>query len=45
MTIMQACSTSTTTVYNAAAAVELGNVNTAYCLCVDRCSNGPHCLA
>ncbi|NLM52150.1 MAG: thiolase family protein [Firmicutes bacterium] len=44
MTIMQACSTSTTTVYNAAAAVELGNVNTAYCLCVDRCSNGPHTI-
>jgi len=44
MTIMQACSTATTTVFNAGAAVEMGNVNTAYCLLVDRCSNGPHTI-
>ncbi|MDW7739308.1 MAG: thiolase family protein [Bacillota bacterium] len=42
MTIMQACSTATTTVFNASMAVEIGNVDTAYCLLVDRCSNGPH---
>jgi acetyl-CoA acetyltransferase family protein len=44
MTVMQACSTSTTSVYNAASSVENGNVNTAYCLMVDRCSNGPHTI-
>ncbi len=44
MTVMQACSTATTTVFNAGAAVEMGNVNTAYCLLVDRCSNGPHTI-
>ncbi|NLP37331.1 MAG: thiolase family protein [Firmicutes bacterium] len=44
MTIMQACSTSTTTIFNASASVELGNVNTAYCLLVDRCSNSPHTI-
>lgn len=43
-TVMHACATSTTTVFNAASAVELGNVNTAYCLFVDRCSNGPHTI-
>ncbi|GAE25346.1 3-ketoacyl-CoA thiolase [Halalkalibacter wakoensis JCM 9140] len=41
---MHACATSTTSVFNAAAAVELGNVNTAYCLLADRCSNGPHTI-
>lgn len=41
-TIMHACATSTTSIFNAATAVELGNVKTAYCLMVDRCSNGPH---
>ncbi|NLN06727.1 MAG: thiolase family protein [Firmicutes bacterium] len=44
MTIMQACSTATTTVFNAAASVELGNLKTAYCLLTDRCSNGPHTI-
>ncbi|HHV17996.1 MAG TPA: thiolase family protein [Thermoanaerobacterales bacterium] len=44
MTIMQACSTATTSVFNASMAVEIGNVNTAYCLMVDRCSNGPHTI-
>lgn len=42
MTIMQACATSTTTVFNASKDVEMGNLNTAYCLMVDRTSNGPH---
>jgi acetyl-CoA acetyltransferase len=41
-TIMHACATSTTTVYNAALAVETGNLETAYCLMLDRTSNGPH---
>lgn len=44
MTIMQACSTSTTSVFNASMSVEMGNVDTAYCLLVDRCSNGPHTI-
>lgn len=44
MTVMQACSTATTTVFNAGMAVEMGSVNTAYCLLVDRCSNGPHTI-
>jgi acetyl-CoA acetyltransferase len=44
MTVMQACSTSTTSVFNASMAVEIGNVKTAYCLSVDRCSNGPHTI-
>ncbi|MGG4554637.1 thiolase family protein [Paenibacillus sp. FSL W8-0186] len=43
-TLMHACATSTTAVFNAASAVELGNANTAYCLLVDRCSNGPHTI-
>ncbi len=42
MTVMQACSTATTTVFNASMAVEMGNAQAAYCLLVDRCSNGPH---
>jgi len=44
MTVMQACSTSTTSVFNASMAVEIGNVDTAYCLLVDRTSNGPHTI-
>lgn len=43
-TLMHACATSTTSVFNAASAVEVGNVNTAYCLLTDRCSNGPHTI-
>ncbi len=43
-TIMHACATSTTTVYNASLAVETGNLETAYCLMLDRCSNGPHTI-
>lgn len=44
VTIMQACTTSTTSVFNAATSVEVGNVKTAYCLMVDRTSNGPHTI-
>jgi acetyl-CoA acetyltransferase len=44
MTIMQACSTATTSVFNASMAIEIGNVNRAYCLMVDRTSNGPHTI-
>lgn len=43
-TVMQACATSTTTIFNASMAVETGNLNTAYCLLVDRTSNGPHTI-
>ena len=43
-TIMQACATSTTVINNAAMAIEVGNVDTAYCLMVDRTSNGPHTI-
>lgn len=43
-TIMHACATSTTTIYNASLAVEKGNLDTAYCLLVDRMSNGPHTI-
>jgi len=41
-TIMHACVTSTTSFYNAGLAVETGNLETTYCLLVDRTSNGPH---
>jgi len=44
MTIMQACATSTTVIGNAAMSLEAGNVNAAYCLMVDRTSNGPHTI-
>ncbi len=44
ITLMQACATSTTAVFNAGTAVEMGNVKTAYCLMVDRTSNGPHTI-
>ena len=43
-TIMHACATSTTAVYNAASAIELEQAQTAFCLLVDRCSNGPHTI-
>jgi acetyl-CoA acetyltransferase len=42
--VMQACATSTTSVFLAASAVEIGNAQTAYCLLTDRCSNGPHTI-
>ncbi len=44
VTVMQACSTSTTCVYQASLGVENGDYNNAYCLMVDRCSNGPHTI-
>lgn len=43
-TVMHACATSTTAVFQAASAIEVGNANAAYCLLVDRCSNGPHTI-
>ncbi|MFC5711701.1 thiolase family protein [Thalassorhabdus alkalitolerans] len=43
-TLMHACATSTTALYNAAASVEVGNMSVGYCLLTDRCSNGPHTI-
>lgn len=40
--IMQACTTGTTCVYNAALAVEQGQMKSPICLMTDRLSNGPH---
>ncbi len=42
ITMMQACSTCTSVVGHASMSVEMGNLENAYCLLVDRCSNGPH---
>jgi len=42
VTLMQACSTSTTCIYQACVGVETGSFNQPFCLMVDRCSNGPH---
>lgn len=42
--VTQACATSTTAVFNAAAAVETGSLNTTYCLLADRTSNAPHTI-
>jgi len=42
LNISQACSTSTTCLYNAAAGVELGSFETAAIVVADRTSNGPH---
>lgn len=42
VTISQACSTSTTCVFQASVGVENGLWQNAYCLMTDRCSNGPH---
>ncbi len=44
VTLMQACSTSTTCIFQAAAGVETGLYQTPYCLMADRCSNGPHTI-
>ena len=44
VTVMQACSTSTTCVYQASLGVESGYYKNAYCLMVDRTSNGPHTI-
>lgn len=40
--ISQACSTSTTGIYQAAVGIETGMYEMAYTLFTDRCSNGPH---
>ncbi len=42
--VSQACSTSTTCVFQAGVGVETGLYDNAYCLMVDRCSNGPHTI-
>ncbi len=42
VTLMQACSTSTTCIYQASVGIEAGYFQNPYCLMVDRCSNGPH---
>lgn len=42
VTIMQACSTATTCIQNAALAVEAGTQTTPFCFLADRMSNGPH---
>ncbi len=40
--ISQACSTSTTCIYQAALGLEMGEYNKVFTLMADRCSNGPH---
>jgi acetyl-CoA acetyltransferase len=40
----QACTTSTTCIYQAAMGVETGLYKTCYTLMTDRCSNGPHTI-
>jgi len=40
--VSQACSTSTTVIFQAAVGIETGQYKTAFTLMVDRCSNGPH---
>ncbi|MBW1734728.1 MAG: thiolase family protein [Deltaproteobacteria bacterium] len=40
--LSQACTTSTTCIYNAAMGVETGLYKNCYALMTDRCSNGPH---
>lgn len=42
VTISQACTTSTTCIYQAAIGVETGLYGNCYTLMADRCSNGPH---
>lgn len=42
MLISQACTTSTTCIYQAAVGVETGLYRNVYALMTDRCSNGPH---
>lgn len=42
--VTQACATATTSVFNAALAVESGSFETTYCLLADRTSNGPHTI-
>jgi acetyl-CoA acetyltransferase family protein len=40
--LSQACSTSTTAVFQAAMGIETGSFNCVFTLMTDRCSNGPH---
>ncbi len=42
--ISQACTTSTTCIFQAAMGVENSLYDNAYCLMTDRCSNGPHTI-
>lgn len=42
MLVCQACSTSTTALFQAAAGVETGTFHNVFALMTDRCSNGPH---
>ena len=42
--ISQACSTSTTGIFQAAVGIETGLYENCYTLAVDRCSNGPHTI-
>lgn len=42
--VSQACSTSTTGIFQAAMAVEIGMCENVYTLFADRCSNGPHTI-
>jgi acetyl-CoA acetyltransferase len=44
MTISQACTTSTTCIYQAGVGIETGIYKTPYCLMTDRCSNGAHTI-
>ncbi len=44
VTLMQACSTSTTCIYQASVGVETGLYQQPFCLMLDRCSNGPHTI-
>ncbi len=42
--VSQACTTSTTSIYQASLGVEEGFYDQAFCLMTDRCSNGPHTI-
>jgi acetyl-CoA C-acetyltransferase len=44
MLISQACSTSTTVIFQAAMGIETGLYENAFTLMTDRCSNGPHTI-
>ena len=44
VTISQACTTSTTCIYQAGIGIETGLYTNAYTLMTDRCSNGPHTI-
>ena len=44
VTLSQACTTSTTCIYQAAVGIETGTYKNCYTLMTDRCSNGPHTI-